>query len=88
MSFNVKLTKISANENKLRTNEIVGECEELPQVGTRFSMTSKGIDFGYRLVETSVVKSLDQETLFFEDGPSSHYFLFNTENSQYKLELS
>jgi hypothetical protein len=87
IDFKVKLVKVSANENKLRTNEIVGECKDLPQVGKPFSMTAEGIDFGTRWVQTSVVKNVSQEIELHEDGPRVHYFLFDTENSQYRLEI-
>lgn len=74
--INVKLTKISDNQNNLRTNEVIGYCDELPVIGKSFIMFGEGIEFGTRMVSTSVVKEYNQETN-----------VFKTLNSQYKLEL-
>lgn len=74
--INVKLTKISDNQNNLRTNEVIGHCDELPVIGKSFIMFGEGIEFGTRMVSTSVVKEYNQEAN-----------VFKTLNSQYKLEL-
>ncbi len=72
--YNIKFTKISNNVNKLRTIETLGFCHELPKVNERFTMWSEGIDFGIRLIQTSVVQEVTDTT-------------FKTTNSEYKVEL-
>lgn len=69
----IKLTKVSSNTNALRTNEIIGTCAALPEVGFHFVMYSDGIEFGTRIVQTSLVQEINGD-------------LFKTENSEYKLE--
>jgi len=76
MTINIKLTKISTNVNKLRTNEISGCCHELPRVGFSFHMYSEGIEFGTRCVSTSTIKEINEETKTFK-----------TLNSEYKIEV-
>ncbi len=81
MTYKVKLSKISKNENRLRTNEVEGQCEELPGVGQSFQMTAQGIEFGTRWVCTSLVKALSEEAS--TDGS----IVFVTENSEYRLDI-
>lgn len=71
----VKLTKLSDNQNALRTNEVIGITDELPVVGKSFVMTGEGLEFGTRMIWTSEVMKLN------EDGS------FNTQNSVYKVEV-
>lgn len=72
----VKMVKISNNENALRTNEISGICFSMPKVGEQFRIFSEGIDFGTRVVTTSLVQEI------FEGGK-----FFKTLNSEYQLEV-
>jgi len=44
MLLNAKLTKISSNENALRTNEVVGTITKIPEVGYSFMIGSEPID--------------------------------------------
>ncbi len=71
----VKLTKISTNQNRLRTNEFTGEAPCRPEVGKSFFMYTDGLEFGTRLLMTSLVEEL------LLDG------VFKTRNSKYKLEI-
>ncbi len=70
----IKLTKLSDNPNKLRTNEVIGFCPKMPEVGEPFFMYSEGLEAGIRYVATSNVKSITSGS-------------FKTLNSEYKLEL-
>lgn len=70
----VKMTKLSDNQNALRTNEIEGFCFELPQVGQPFVMYGEGIEFGTRIVSTSLVQEVADNK-------------FKTLNSQYQLDV-
>ena len=78
-----KLIKISSSHNNLRTNEVEGEINELPEAGKRFTLIGKGIEFGSRLVitsEVSIVNLIDRN----DDRDVYH---FETQNSEYALEV-
>lgn len=79
--MNGKLTKISENKNALRTNSVMGEFVEYPEVGMPFFLFGKALDMtdpGYfRQVNTSVV----QEVKKIDTGIE-----FRTLNSVYRLE--
>lgn len=70
----VKLTKLSNNTNRLRTNEVTGTCYKLPELGQPFVMFSEGIEFGTRMVSTSIVQEIND-------------LIFKTLNSEYRLEI-
>lgn len=79
-----KLTKISNNENALRTSSVEGWFYKLPTVGESFRLYStpldKPIDSDYtRMVTTSLVKEISYTALNYE---------FKTLNSTYLLEVS
>lgn len=76
--YKVKLTRITSNHTKLRTDTVDGETSHLPTIGECFIMTGKGIVFGTRLVTTSPVKEIIKDGLIEK---------FKTENSEYQLEI-
>lgn len=79
--MNVKLTKIYRKpelEGGLRTDEVIGVCQNLPCKGVRFSMLAEPLEIkaGVRLVETSVVQEvkIKQHNLYsFITESGSHY---------------
>lgn len=74
----VRLTKMSANHNALRTPFVEGECVAPPEIGARFTLTGPGLEFGTRLVSTSPVRAID--------GAPGLTQTFYTANSRYQLE--
>lgn len=76
-----KLTKLESTNENLRTNEIIGETNKLPEVGFNFHIVSTPIDksFSYRKVSTSEVQYVIKE---------ENFYIFDTHNSKYKLETS
>jgi hypothetical protein len=72
--INIKLTKISANTNNLRTNQVIGKCFELPKNGEVFVMYAEGLEYGTRMVSTSLVQEVHEKG-------------FKTQNSEYALEV-
>lgn len=81
MFTNAKLTKVNANENKLRTNEIDGKFEEQPKIGECFMFYSDPINnkCGIRVVRTTSVKNV-----YYGANKS---IIFETLNSTYKIEM-
>lgn len=77
-NFKVKLTKLSDNKNNLRTNEIIGECFDLPTEGKCFTLFGEGIEFGTRVVQTSLVQSVER---------TDNVVRFKTLNSSYQLDI-
>ena len=73
----VKLTKVSINSNALRTNEVLGKCDLLPELGKPFVIYAEGIEFGIRMVTTSLVQEITE---------TGSQIVFKTLNSEYKLE--
>ncbi len=78
--------KIKNNHNRLRTDEIEGETEELPTEGKAFTMFGEGLEFGVRVINTSlaikVEKSFNLYT--FETASGSVYqveYLYTTTKS-------
>lgn len=76
--YKVKLTRITSNHTKLRTDTVEGDCTLLPTIGQCFFMTGKGLEFGTRFVNTSPVKEIVKDGLIEK---------FKTENSEYQLEI-
>jgi len=78
--YNVKLTKIRSSHENLRTDEIVGFCNELPILDLTFVMYGEGLELkeAVRIVTTTRVQHV--ETI-------GNIINFGTENSLYKLEL-
>jgi hypothetical protein len=76
----IKLTQLASTHNNVRTKEIIGKCVLLPLEGKRFTMTSEPLDptKTLRVVTTSIIQSI------YEDG---EVYYFETENSNYKLEV-
>jgi len=60
MMFAVKFTKVKNNHNRIRTDEVLGKTDELPQVGKPFILIGEGLEFGNRMVNTSPVKEIER----------------------------
>ena len=74
-----KLTKVSDNENALRTKEVLGHFVSGPCVNRSFMMVGKALSgWGWRYVETSVVQKIEK----LADGK----LRLTTLNSTYELE--
>lgn len=75
-----RLTKIYSNHINLRTNEIVGFFEALPNFGEHFQIISEPLDktMDYRIVTTTPITEL---TCY------DNVYRFRTINSEYELEL-
>ncbi len=80
-NYKVRLTKLSKNRNALRTKQVTGNCDFLPEVGFSFTMWAKPInkESSYRIIETSKVQE------FTKNKP--WVCIFNTLNSRYKVEV-
>lgn len=76
MIYHATLTKVSTNENALRTPSVEGWFTKLPKIGDSFIIYADAITegvIGVRIVGTSLVVRIDGEE-------------FQTENSVYRLE--
>lgn len=79
-SRRVRLTKVSKNENDLRTDVITGECARMPQPGFSFNMTAKPLESGnVRLITTSSVDTITKV--------DDKKYIFTTLNSTYELDV-
>ncbi len=76
--YRVRLTKIQSNHTNLRTDVIEGETEKLPKKGGSFQMSSKGLEYGIRVVTTTEIQFVEK----MDDN-----YRFNTLNSIYQLEV-
>lgn len=78
--FYGKLTKLSDNNNSLRTNEIDGEFLDLPESGFSFIIIGESLtkDMPSRRVTTSKIIYIHYK---------NNVFHFQTINSKYKLEV-
>jgi len=76
----VKLTRISSNHRNLRTDEVVGETEDLPEVGHLFIMTAPPLDpaNAIRSIVTTPVRVCER---------IGDEFDFHTRNSHYRLRV-
>lgn len=81
----VTLTKLSDNQNSLRSNSVVGYTAKMPTLGERFTMYAEGFSDPnlLRMVETSPVREIEEGSPVKHDEVF-HYF-FKTENSRYQL---
>lgn len=59
-TYKVIFKKISNNHNRLRTDEIEGQTDELPVEGKPFIMLGEGLEFGVRIINTSVVEKVEK----------------------------
>ena len=73
------LTKIKSTHNNLRTDTIEGIAPNLPQKETCFYLYGQGLEFGTRLIATSLVKEIINRTDESID--------FETQNSTYNLKI-
>lgn len=79
--YKVKLTKIKSSHNNLRTDEIEGETEHLPEVGRSFILKAEpleNLEANFRSVYTTEIEHVEKH----ENG-----YRFNTKNSIYHLEV-
>lgn len=76
----VRLTRVTSTHDRLRTDEVEGQCIGLPVIGRDFILIGKPLVEGYafRFIQTTPVKSLK-----LENGS----MIFTTDNSTYKLEV-
>ena len=81
IDYEVKLTKLSDNENDLRDNEIIGVADSLPEEGQPFIMTAppRDINIGMRFINTSIVDRIDNK--------SENIIEFKTMNSLYRIDI-
>ena len=81
MAYRVKLTKMSKNENALRTEEVDGYCVDLPEMKQSFRMLADPLDpkMDVRKVYTSDVQAYSIK--------SSSVIEFWTLNSKYRLDI-
>jgi len=79
MTFKGTITKISDNDNAVRTPSMDGYFDNLPEIGERFNIIGESLTKGLtaRLISTSPVQGMDI---------SGRYIMFKTENSDYTLE--
>lgn len=78
--YKVKLVKLTLNHNNLRTTEVEGHCENLPELGKSFIMDAPPLESGdIRIIATSEVM------LRWKSSPNIIHF--NTMNSQYCLYI-
>lgn len=77
------LRQISSTHNKVRTAEMVGEFNELPQLHYSFSIYGAPIDptKDFRAITTSPVTAIKQAGM-------GKLFKFTTLNSVYELEVT
>lgn len=79
-TYDCKLTRISSNHQNVRTDEIVGWCEELPAKGKAFHMQGPPLYSGdiRNMVTTPIIdtKAVGWGTVEF-----------HTANSHYRFEL-
>lgn len=78
--MDVKITQLSSSHNNVRTRKIVGKTAKLPTEGKHFTMFAKPLDRtqDVRMLSTSRIKSVREEN-------GAYYF--ETQNSEYKLEV-
>ena len=78
----VRLVRLSSTHNKLRTDRVEGECQDLPEVGRMFIMTASPLDpaGSHREIWTTPVRSISWL-------PSKTKAVFQTKNSRYRLEM-
>ena len=76
-----KLTRIQSKHQNLRTDEIVGQTEELPRIGSPFTLIANPLVrfANFRLVRTTPVRVIWNN--------SRTEYEFWTENSHYRLSV-
>lgn len=84
--FNMRLTKLSDNQNAVRSASMDGWCNEWPQEGQPFMCFGPPIDpaADFRVIQTSLVQSVT--TAFIRGTNTFHSAVFTTENSRYMVE--
>lgn len=75
--YNVTLKKVTAGHN-IRTDTVIGHCDEYPIIGHPFTMYAESLSFvgGVRYITTSIVKDITVQ---------DEYLTISTENSTYQL---
>lgn len=80
--YKVQFKKLKANHEKLRSESVIGFCENLPKVGDQFIMFSHPLEnpkSDFRVVNTSVVNDLLQN--------NKHFTLTTESKSIYSVEI-
>ncbi len=80
-AIKVRLRRIRSSHTNLRTNEVIGECRSLPELGSRFIMTAKPLQnpkANFRLIYSTPIQAIEW---------SGNTVRFVTENSTYELDL-
>jgi hypothetical protein len=81
-----KLTKVQSRHNNLRTDEIVGECQEKPTLGFTFHMTAPPLDPDMtlrRIGTTDVIRVSYPPTVECDAEEPGGFMEFATVNSIY-----
>ena len=79
--LNVKLVKIKSSHEGLRSNEIIGQTEQIPEVGESFTLFAQPLEAGdVRIVSTTDVKTCEYDE-------TTRRFDFTTQNSDYSLYI-
>lgn len=76
----VIMTKLSSNQNSLRSNEVIGEPVSYPPTkGQSFVVIGDPLEIkeGHRIVQTSVVEKVERNVVGY---------IINTLNSRYLIE--
>ena len=77
----VKLTRLKSNHKNLRTDDIVGKCTHIPEVGEFFMIFAPPLVSGnFRVVNTSEI-----QTCTYDE--TARAFNFTTRNSEYLLTV-
>jgi hypothetical protein len=72
--FKLKMVRKESNHKNLRTDEIEGYCASLPLLGDNFILLSKGLEQGVRVVRTTPVTHIEENS-------------FSTVNSVYSFDI-
>lgn len=75
----VKLTQLDESPTGIRNMEAIGECTKLPVVNETFKMVGNGLEFGTRMIWTSIVQTVDKI--------SDKIYNFQTMNTNYRLDI-
>lgn len=74
----VKLIRVKSSHQNLRTDEVDGEIDGLPEIGESITLLGVGLEFGVRIIHTTPVVEI------LEKIPGE--MLFRTDNSTYRLK--
>jgi predicted secreted acid phosphatase len=78
--YQVILKKVNSKHNQIRTDEVTGECQFLPEVGKTFVMFAEplNLEANMRVIQTSKIEQvIGSDTIM----------TFNTQYSSYELNV-